>query len=40
MRKKINHYYNDNIKSKWTPIEPITKNIKVSKTQSFVITKI
>jgi hypothetical protein len=32
--EKYNLYYNDNIQSKWTPIEPITK------TQSFVITRI
>jgi hypothetical protein len=37
IRKKFNHYYNDNIESKWTPMEPITKNIRVDKTQSFFI---
>jgi hypothetical protein len=39
-REKYNHYYNNNIESKWTPIEPIIKNIKVGKSQSFIITKI
>jgi hypothetical protein len=37
IREKYNHYYN-NIESKWTPIEPINKNIKVGKMQSFIIT--
>ncbi len=27
------YYYYNNIKSKWTPIEPIIKNIKVCKFQ-------
>jgi hypothetical protein len=39
IRKKYSHYCN-NIESKWTPIEPIIKNIKVGKFQSFVITRI
>jgi hypothetical protein len=39
-RKKYNHYYNNNIESKWTPIEPIIKDIRVGKSQSFIITKI
>jgi hypothetical protein len=39
IREKYNHYYN-NIESKWTPIEPINKNIKVGKMQSFIITRI
>jgi hypothetical protein len=30
-RKKYNHYYNNNIESKWTPIEPIIKDIQVCK---------
>ncbi len=30
-RKKYNHYYNNNIDSKWTPIEHIIKDIKVGK---------
>jgi hypothetical protein len=25
IREKYNHYYNNNIDSKWTPIEPIIK---------------
>jgi hypothetical protein len=37
IRKKFNHYYNDNIESKWTIMEPITKNIRLDKTQSFFI---
>ncbi len=38
-REKYSYYYN-NIESKWTPIEPIIKYIRVSKSQSFIITKI
>jgi hypothetical protein len=30
-REKYNHYYNNNIDSKWTPIEHIIKDIKVGK---------
>jgi hypothetical protein len=37
--KKI-HYFKNNIESKWTPIEPIIKDIRVGKSQSFIITKI
>ncbi len=40
IREKYNHYYDNNIESKWTPIEPIIKDIKVGKSQSFIITKI
>jgi hypothetical protein len=39
-REKYSHYYDNNIESKWTPIEPIIKDIKVGKSQSFIITKI
>jgi hypothetical protein len=39
-RKKYSHYYDNNIKSKWTPIETIIKDIKVSKSQSFIIKRI
>jgi hypothetical protein len=39
-KEKYNHHYNNNIESKWTPIEPITKDIKVGKSQSFIITRI
>jgi hypothetical protein len=39
-REKYSHYYDNNIESKWTPIEPIIKDIKVAKFQSFIITKI
>jgi hypothetical protein len=35
-----NHHYNNNIESKWTPIQYIIKNIKVGKSQSFIITRI
>jgi hypothetical protein len=38
--EKYSHYYNNNIESKWTPIEPIIKNIKFDKSQSCIITKI
>jgi hypothetical protein len=38
-REKYNHYYNNNIESKWTLIEPIIKNIKFGKSQ-FIITRI
>jgi len=30
-REKYNHYYDNNIESKWTPIEPIIKDIRVDK---------
>jgi hypothetical protein len=40
IRKKYSHYYNDNIESKWTPIEPLIKDIRVGKSQSFIITRI
>jgi hypothetical protein len=39
MRKK-KHCYNNNIESKWTPIELIIKDIRVGKSQSFTITRI
>jgi hypothetical protein len=39
-RKKNSHYYDNNIESKWTPIEPVIKDIKVGKSQSFIITMI
>jgi hypothetical protein len=32
-REKYSHYYNNNIESKWTPIELIIKDIKVGKSQ-------
>ncbi len=34
------HYYDNNIVSKWTPIEFIIKDIRVGKSQSFIITRI
>jgi tetrahydromethanopterin S-methyltransferase subunit E len=30
-REKYSHYYDNNIESKWTPIESIIKDIKVGK---------
>jgi len=36
---KYSHYYH-NIESKWTPIEHIIKDIKIGKSQSFIIRKI
>ncbi len=30
-REKYNHYYNKNIDSKWTLIEPIIKDIRIGK---------
>jgi hypothetical protein len=38
-RKKYSFYYN-NLESKWTPIEPIIKYIRVGKSQSCIITRI
>jgi hypothetical protein len=38
--EKFNHYYNNNIESKWTSIEPIINNIRIDKSPSFIITKI
>jgi len=35
-RKKNSYYYNNNIESKWRPIEPIIKYVKVDKTQIFI----
>jgi hypothetical protein len=40
IREKYNHYYNNNIESKWTPLEPIIKDIRGSISQSFIITRI
>jgi hypothetical protein len=39
-REKYNHYYDNNIESKWTPIEPVIKDIKVGKSQSFIIIRL
>jgi hypothetical protein len=39
-KEKYNHHYDNNIESKWTPIEPVIEDIKVSKSQSFIITRI
>jgi len=30
-KKNKNHYYDNNNQSKWTPIEPIIKDIRVGK---------
>jgi hypothetical protein len=40
MRKIYNQYYDNNIESKWTPIEPMIKVVRVCKSQSFIITRI
>ncbi len=40
IRKIYIHYYDNNIKSKWTPIELIIKYIRVGKSQSFIIIRI
>jgi hypothetical protein len=39
-REKYSHYYDNNIESKWTSIELIIKDIKVGKSQSFILTMI
>jgi hypothetical protein len=39
-REKCSHYYHDNIESKCTSIEPIIKDIRVRKSQSFIIIRI
>jgi hypothetical protein len=39
-REKYNHYYDNNIESQWTPIQPIIKDVRVGKSQSFIITRI
>jgi hypothetical protein len=39
-KKNYRHYYDNNTESKWTPIEPIIKDIRVGKSQSFIITRI
>jgi hypothetical protein len=39
-REKYNHYYYNNIELKWTLIEPIIKDIRVGKSQLFIITRI
>jgi hypothetical protein len=31
IREKYSHYYDNNIESKWTVIEPIVKDIKIGK---------
>jgi len=40
IREKCYHYYDNNIESKWTPIEPIIKDIRIGTSQSFIITRI
>jgi hypothetical protein len=39
-RKIYSHYYDNNIESKWTPIEHIIKDIRGNESQSFIITRI
>jgi hypothetical protein len=38
-KEKYSHYYENNIESKWRPSEPIIKDIKVGKSQSFIIIR-
>jgi hypothetical protein len=38
--KDFFYNYNYNFESKWTPTEPIIKDIKVGKSQSFIKTRI
>jgi hypothetical protein len=38
-KEKYTHYYDNNIESKWTPTKLIIKDIKVGKSQSFIITR-
>ncbi len=33
IKEKYNHYYDNNIESKWTSVEPIIKDIRVGKSQ-------
>jgi hypothetical protein len=33
IKKIYNHYYDNNIESKWTSVEPIIKDIRVGKSQ-------
>jgi hypothetical protein len=39
IKEKYNHYYDNNIESKWTLVELIIKD-RVGKSQSFIITRI
>jgi hypothetical protein len=39
-RERCIHYYNNNIEWKWTPIKPIIEDIKIDKSQSFILTRI
>jgi hypothetical protein len=40
IREKYSHYYDNNIESNLTPIEPLIKNIQFGKSQSYIITRI
>ncbi len=40
IKEKYSHFYDNNIESKWISIEPIIKDIRVGKFQSFIITRI
>jgi len=40
LTRKKNHCYDNNIESKLTPIEPIIKDIRIDKSQSFIMTRI
>jgi hypothetical protein len=39
-KEKSTHLYTNNIKSNWTLIEPIIKDIRIGKYQSHIITRI
>jgi hypothetical protein len=39
-KEKNIHLYTNNIQVDWTPIEPIIKNIRIEKTQFYIVTKI
>jgi hypothetical protein len=39
-KEKYNHHYDNNIESNWKLIELIIKDIRVSKSKSFIITRI
>jgi hypothetical protein len=40
IREKYSHYYDNDVESKWTLIESIIKDIRVGKSQSFIIIMI
>jgi hypothetical protein len=40
IKEKYSHFYDNNIEEKWLSIEPIMKDIRIGKSQSFIITRI